>query len=197
MTFYDFARFVCSVPLKTLWRLRAVGRENVPRTGPLIIASNHRSYLDPPALGVALPRPLWYMAKQELFEVPLLGPTIRATNAYPVDRSRGDVTAIKRSVEQLRAGNAIAIFPEGGRNKDGSLPTRPGVALLASLSGAPVLPAYIDGTMGTRQFRPITVVFGEPFFPGGGRKASREDLTKWTDDIMNRIFALREQLRAN
>jgi 1-acyl-sn-glycerol-3-phosphate acyltransferase len=212
MNFYDFAKFVCGIPLRTVWRLRAVGSEHVPRTGPLIVASNHISFFDPPALGVALPRPLHYMAKQELFDIPLFGPTIRATNAFPVDRSRGDIGAIKRTVEMLRAGNAVAIFPEGGRNKDGQAKARPGVALLAALSGAPIVPAYIDGTHGVRQFRPITVVFGEPFVPGeaavpgyeapseptrAARKATREDLAKWTDDIMNRIFALQEQLRAN
>jgi 1-acyl-sn-glycerol-3-phosphate acyltransferase len=212
MNFYDFAKFVCGLPLRTVWRLRAVGTEHVPRTGGLIVASNHISFFDPPALGVALPRPLHYMAKQELFEIPVFGPIIRATNAFPVDRSRGDIGAIKRTVEMLRAGNAVAIFPEGGRNKDGQAKARPGVALLAALSGAPVVPAYIDGTYGVRQFRPITVVFGPPFVPGeasapgseavaqpipGTRKATREDLAKWTDDIMNRIFALQEQLRAN
>jgi 1-acyl-sn-glycerol-3-phosphate acyltransferase len=212
MNFYDFAKFVCGIPLRTLWRLHAVGTEHVPRTGPLIVASNHISFFDPPALGVALPRPLHYMAKQELFDIPLFGPTIRATNAFPVDRSRGDIGAIKRTVEMLRAGNAVAIFPEGGRNKDGQAKARPGVALLAALSGAPIVPAYIDGTQGVRQFRAITVIFGEPFVPGEApaaapepvrpaipraRKATREDLAKWTDDIMSRIFALQEQLRAN
>jgi 1-acyl-sn-glycerol-3-phosphate acyltransferase len=212
MNFYDFAKFVCGIPLRTVWRLHAVGTEHVPRTGPLIVARNHISFFDPPSLGVALPRPLYYMAKQELFDIPLFGPTIRATNAFPVDRSRGDIGAIKRTVEMLRAGHAVAIFPEGGRNKDGQAKVRPGVALLAALSGAPVVPAYIDGTQGVRQFRPITVVFGEPFVPGEApvpgseaapqaipraRKATREDLAKWTDDIMSRIFALQEQLRAN
>lgn len=216
MTFYDFAKFVCGIPLRTVWRLRAVGRERVPRTGPLIVACNHMSFFDPPALGVALPRPLHYMAKQELFDIPILGPTIRATNAYPVDRSRGDIGAIKRTVQMLRAGNAVAIFPEGGRNKDGQAKPRPGVALLAALSGAPIIPAFIDGTWGVRRFEPITVIFGEPFVLGRegrdahggasitgaqeareGSKATREDLAKWTDEIMNRIFALREHLRAN
>ncbi|HTV75131.1 MAG TPA: lysophospholipid acyltransferase family protein [Candidatus Acidoferrales bacterium] len=220
MNFYDVAKIVCGVPLRTVWRLRAVGTELVPRTGPLIVASNHISFFDPPALGVALPRPLHYMAKQELFEIPLFGPLIRATNAYPVDRSRGDVGAIRRTVEMLRAGNAVAIFPEGGRNKNGQAKARPGVALLAALSRAPILPAYIEGTSGVRRLHAITVIFGEPFVPrprglaplvdvappsagafektnASDRKASREDLAKWTDEIMHRIFALREQLRAN
>jgi 1-acyl-sn-glycerol-3-phosphate acyltransferase len=216
MTFYDFAKVVCGIPLRTLWRLRAVGTERVPLTGPLIVASNHISFFDPPALGVALPRPLHYMAKQELFDIPLFGPTIRATNAYPVDRRRGDVGAIRRTVEMLRAGNAVAIFPEGGRNKDGQAKARPGVALLAALSRAPILPAYIEGTSGVRRLQAITVIFGEPFIPrfdplspaedaihfasaedlgttkAADRKASREDLAKWTDEIMHRIFALRE-----
>jgi 1-acyl-sn-glycerol-3-phosphate acyltransferase len=195
---YDFARFVvCGVPLRTLWRLRAFGCEHVPRTGPLIVAANHISYFDPPVLGVALPRPLFYMAKSELFEIPLFGPLIRAVNAYPVDRSRGDIGAIKRTVEILRRGDAVAVFPEGTRNLDGSVQARPGVALLSSLAQAPVLPAYLEGTDRVRGFAPIRVFFGKPFLPGGGRKATREDLAKQTDEIMSRIDALRELSRAN
>ncbi len=195
--FYGGIRFLCSLPLKTVWRMRVLGRERVPASGPLIVVANHLSYFDPPTVGVALPRPLSYMAKRELFEIPVLGPLIANLNAFPVDRSKGDVAAIRRTVEILRKGEAVLVFPEGGRNRDGTAEIKSGAALLASLSGAPVLPAYIDGTRNVAGLGRITVLFGEPFLPGDGRKASREDLAKRTDEIMQKIHALREQLRAN
>ncbi len=142
--------------------MRVVGAERVPLDGPLIVACNHRSYFDPPALGCALPRPVAYMAKIELFRIPVLGSIITWLNAFSVDRSRGDVAAIKRSVEVLREGKAIGIFPEGTRNKTGAIRPQTGVALLASLSGAPVLPAYISGTAFAHRLRRIDVTFGEP-----------------------------------
>jgi 1-acyl-sn-glycerol-3-phosphate acyltransferase len=166
------------------------GAENVPRTGPLIVASNHVSYFDPPSLGVALPRPLHYMAKIELFRMPLLGQLITWLNAFPVDRSRGDVAAIKRAVEVLRSGTAVGIFPEGTRNRSGDVKPQVGVALLAALSKAPVLPAYVGGTKHAKRFSRIDVYFGEPLDLARREKATREDLAKWTDEIMERIYAL-------
>ena len=178
--------------LRTVWRMHVHGAEKVPLDGPLIVACNHVSYFDPPALGCALPRRVYYMAKSELFAIPVLGPVITRLGAYPVDRSRGDLAAVKRSVEVLREGKAIGIFPEGTRNKSGEVQPQMGVALLASLSGAPVLPAYVSGTGSVHRLSRIDVAFGEPL--AFERKASREDLAKWTGQIMERIYALREQL---
>lgn len=197
MTFYAFAQLVCGVVLKSVWRMRVLGADGVPPTGPLIVACNHVSYLDPPALGVAVPRPLDYMAKQELFRIPVLGPVITGLHAFPVDRSRGDGAAIKRAVGVLRTGAALGIFPEGTRNRDGTVRPQSGVALLHYLSGAPILPAYIDGSGQARRLARISVVLGEPVSFTTGEKASREDMANWTGEIMQRIFALRERLRAD
>lgn len=194
MTLYDVGKGICAALLCTIWRLRVRGAENVPREGPLIVACNHISYFDPPALGVALPRPISYMAKAELFEIPVLGPIIARVNAFPVDRTRGDRAAIKKAVEIIESGAALGIFPEGTRNKTGDVKPQIGVALLASLTQAPVLPAYVSGTDRANRFARIEVVFGKPFVPGGGQKATREDLANWTDEVMARIRALRETL---
>ena len=196
MTFYGFTRFVVGGMLRGVWRMRVHGVDRVPLCGPLIVASNHISYFDPPALGVALPRPLYFMAKTELFSIPVLGPVITWLNAFPVDRSRGDVAAIKRCVRMLSEGAAVGIFPEGTRNRDGR-PPQTGVALLASLSQAPVLPAFISGTAKANRVGRIDVAFGEPFELARGRKAAREDLAKWTDEVMARVFALRETIVAD
>ncbi len=192
--FYAFSRGLVRLVLRAGWRLRVVGAERVPLTGPLIVACNHVSYFDPPALGAAAPRPIRYMAKTELFKLPLLGPVIAALGAYPVDRSRGDVAAIRRSLDVLKTGAALGIFPEGTRNPTGSIAPQSGVALLAALSGATVLPAYVDGTTDPKRFGRITVVFGEPLQLTRTQKARREDLAKHTDEIMTRVFELRERL---
>ena len=193
---YAFCRGLVWVLLKVFWRFHTVDSENVPLTGPLIVAANHVSYFDPPALGCELRRPLHYMAKQELFRIPLLGPLIRRLNAFPVNRSQGNA-AVKRAVEVLRSGAAIGIFPEGTRNRDGTVKPQTGTALLHYLSGAPIVPAYIDGTAGAGRLAPITVVYGPPISFVTGEKASREDLAKWTGEIMKRITALRETLGAD
>ncbi len=176
--------------------MRVFGVENVPMTGPLIVACNHVSYVDPVALGVALPRRVWYMAKVELFRIPILGPTIAALGAYPVDRGKGDVAAIRGSLRVLKEGKAIGIFPEGTRNVHGDLPVQSGVALLASLAGAPVLPAFVRGGDRAKRLGKLSVAFGEPMSLAGGHsgKATREELANWANAIMARIRALGENL---
>jgi 1-acyl-sn-glycerol-3-phosphate acyltransferase len=192
LPFYTFAKWLVWLILRSGWRFRIVGAARVPRTGPLIVACNHVAYLDPPALGAALPRPVTYMAKEQLFAIPVLGPVIRALGAFPVDRSRGDIAAIKTALGILATGACLGIFPEGTRNTDGTGKPQMGVALLASLSGATVLPAYVSGTTRANRLRPITVTFGDAmrFEPAG--KARREDLAKWTSELMSRIYALRD-----
>ncbi len=193
--FYKFAQFATQAVL--VGRFKVIGASNIPATGPAIVACNHVSYLDPPALGCGIERPIAYMAKTELFEIPVLGPVIRALGAFPVDRSRGDVAAIKQAAEVLKSGALLGIFPEGTRNIDGTVKPQLGVALLASMSGAPVVPAYLSGTSQAQRLAKVTVVYGEPVRFEPGRKARREDLAKWTDDLMSRIHALRETIVGN
>lgn len=191
--FYAGCRLAVRVVVSVLFGFRTVGTENVPRTGPLIVACNHISNLDPPCLGVGMPRPVTYMAKVELFKIPVLGPVITGLGAFPVDRSRGDVASIKTAIAVLERGTCLGIFPEGGRNTDGSKQAQLGVALLAARSGATVLPAYVSGTSHAKFRSPVTVVFGEPLRFEAGEKARRDDLAKWTQELMSRIYALREK----
>ena len=176
--------------------MRVFGIENVPMNGPLIVACNHISYVDPVALGVALPRRVWYMAKVELFRIPVLGPTIAALGAYPVDRGKGDIAAIRGSLRVLKEGKAVGIFPEGTRNLHGDATVHTGVALLASLSRAPVLPAFVRGGDRAKRLGKLSVAFGEPMRLVGGHngKASREELANWTKAVMAQIRALGESL---
>ncbi|TAM56337.1 1-acyl-sn-glycerol-3-phosphate acyltransferase [bacterium] len=194
MEAYDLARFLLNVAFRSLWRLRVEGAARVPREGPLILACNHVSYVDPPVLGCAAPRTVSYMAKSELFRVPLLGPAIRMVRAFPVERGKGDVAAIRTAVKVIERGGCVGIFPEGGRVKRGEeRQPQAGVALLAYLSGARVVPAAIVGSDRAVHLGAITVRFGDPMeFRPAGAKATREELAAFSAAVLERIRALRE-----
>lgn len=197
MTLYGVARVLITGIGRVLWRVRVYGAQNVPLDGPLIVACNHLSLLDPPILGAFCPRNLHYMAKRELFAIPVLGPLIRAVGAYPVDREGSAAGAIRRSVAVLRAQGAVGIFPEGGRNSTGSAQARQGVALLAALADAPVLPAAVVGSNRAMHLVQMKVAFGRPLRLDPSRKATRDDLAKFTDTIMGEIRALAESIDGN
>ena len=188
---YDAAKLSLGV-IFNLWRMRVYGAGNVPATGPVIVACNHISYFDPPLLGTACPRRIRYMAKAELFKMPVLGPAITAFGAYPVDRHGTPMAAVRRSVEVLRRGEVIGIFPEGTRNLDGTVQAREGVALLASLGKAAVVPAAVVGTRDPASFHRFAVVFGAPLRLPEGRKATREELANFTEQVMQAIRKLPE-----
>ena len=195
MSLYDFAKAVVGAIARTFFFLEVRGAENVPRDGALIVAANHISNFDPPLLGVAMPRPVWYMAKKELFAIPVLGPLIANLNAFSVDRQAGGTAALRAALRMLREGRAVGMFPEGGRNVGGDKEVKSGAAFLAAASGAPVIPAAILGTRNLRPFRRVTVVFGEPLYVKRARQADGDDLEKWTAEIMQRIRVLEESIR--
>ena len=132
---------------RLLFRLRVEGAEHLPTQGGLIVASNHRSYIDPVLIGVAAVRELSYVTKREVVKVPLLGWLIRKLNAIPIDRSRGDRAALRAAEDRLKSGGALFLFPEGTRNKgDRFLDPKPGIGIIVSRVGVPVVPAHIYGT---------------------------------------------------
>ena len=163
------------------------GAENMPQEGGVIVAANHMSNWDPPFLASFLQRPGSYMAKQELFEIPIFGTVIRWLFAFPVRRGAADRSAVKAAVKELRAGRCVGIFPEGTRSKDGEVHKfGAGVALLAAMSGAPVVPAAI---MGTDKMKCLKVAYGEPLrFEG---KADREALDAFSQKIRKEIIKLK------
>jgi 1-acyl-sn-glycerol-3-phosphate acyltransferase len=128
-------------------RCRVTGREHVPAEGPVIVASNHISYADPPALALITRRPISFVAKEELFRFKPFAALIRALNAFPVRRGTADRAAIRRSLAVLRAGRVLAIFPEGMRSHDANL-LQPelGIGMIALRSGAPIVPVGLIGT---------------------------------------------------
>lgn len=151
---------------------RRHGGANVPRSGGVLLCPNHLSDADPPAVAVALPRNAFYMAKQELFAVPVLGPLMKLFRAFPVKRDSADRAALRRAEELLKAGEAVVIFPEGGGNAEGTLqPLHPGAMLVALRARVPVIPVALVNTNKVwtygnltprRAGVPVSVTFGEP-----------------------------------
>ncbi|GAI50873.1 unnamed protein product, partial [marine sediment metagenome] len=118
--FYLIVRSLAMVLFKVLFRLQVSGLENIPLKGGFILAGNHISYLDPPALGAACPRKLRFLAKEELF-IGALGRLIANLNTFPIKGQPGDLMSLRRAIKELEAGRALAIFPEGRRTADGRL----------------------------------------------------------------------------
>lgn len=151
------------------------GRENIPDKGAVIAAANHKSYFDPPLVGIAMEkRRISFMAKSELFRNPLFGRLIRYLGAFPVKRNSADMTAIRRSLAELKKGHVLCIFPEGGFVHGKALGRfHPGMAFLAILTGTPILPVAIIGAEPLPVKKgPLAVVIGKPI---PVRKAKPDD----------------------
>ncbi|HEY5343628.1 MAG TPA: lysophospholipid acyltransferase family protein [Solirubrobacteraceae bacterium] len=137
---------------RVYFRLACVGREHLPRSGPLLLASNHRSFLDPFVIGTLVRRPVYYMAKRELFEKRWQAFLLNALGAFPVDRGAGDRDAIDTARAILERGDCVVVFPEGTRVRPGPLGTpRRGVGRLALETGAPVVPVAVIGSDAVRR----------------------------------------------
>jgi len=145
--FYEFWRVLCHTLLRLGFRLTTRGVENVPAMGPLLIAANHQSYLDPPGIGSPITqRHLCFIAKAGLFRFKPFAWVITNLNSIPIREDQGDAAAIKEAIRRLEGGAAVLIFPEGSRCDDGKIaPFKRGVALLMKKARCPVLPAAIDG----------------------------------------------------
>ncbi len=182
-------------------RLKIVGIENVPKTGALILASNHISAVDPPFLGSAVNRQLFYMAKKELFENFILGPLIKRVNALPVNRGIFDRNALQTSMKILKNGGGLIMFPEGTRSKTGKLGKgKPGIGLLARSAIVPIVPAYIHNSKIFHKIfitgKRLIIVFGEPI--GVERiksvKDEKDGYREIAAEVMERIKILRARI---
>ena len=143
--FYRFAQLVSWLYFRIFHCLEVKGAHNIPSTGPFILASNHTSYFDPPAIGCKIPRNLHYFARDSLFFWPL-GLLIRNLNSIPVNRSQLDIATLKRVLKVLKSGDPLLVFPEGTRSPDGKLGVgKKGIGLLMAKSQSDVLPAKVVG----------------------------------------------------
>jgi 1-acyl-sn-glycerol-3-phosphate acyltransferase len=157
---------------RLFFRLRIIHRERMIQVGPVILAMNHQSYLDPPFAGTTCDRAIYFLAKRTLIDVPVLGWLLPKLNVIPVNQEGIDRSALKALIRVLKSGNAALVFPEGARTLDGDLqPAQPGLGLVIAKTLAPVVPMRIFGAHealprggGSLRFVPITIVVGEPIF---------------------------------
>ncbi len=177
---YTFSKIIGRI----FFRYRVLHRERMIETGPAILAMNHQSYLDPPLAGGASKRPIYYLARKTLLDIPLLGPILPKLNVIPVDQDNADRNALKALLRILKRGEGALVFPEGSRTPDGKLqPALPGLGFLIAKTLAPVVPMRIFGAHealprggGRLRFHRITVVVGHPIYftaaevAGGGKE---------------------------
>ncbi|MDX8359862.1 MULTISPECIES: lysophospholipid acyltransferase family protein [Bacillaceae] len=190
MAFYTIAKNIVWGILKPLFRIKIIGSENIPKEGSVLICSNHISVLDPPVVGITSTRPIHFMAKEELFRVPILKTAISNLNAFPVKRGMGDRSAIRNGLAILNDNKALGIFPEGTRNKEGNLGKGlAGVGFFALRSNALVVPCAIIGPY--KPFRKLYVVYGRPVDITEMRK-QKASASEVTDVIMNAIGEILE-----
>ena len=146
ITWYKAVCIFCRIFCRIFFRLKIEGKENVPATGPFIIASNHQSYLDPVFCSIHLKRPLTFLARDTLFTNWFFGRLIRSLNAIPVKMGQSDIATMKEVISRLKQDKGICLFPEGTRTRDGKIATiKPGFGLLCRRGNATIVPTVIDG----------------------------------------------------
>lgn len=197
-SFYKTVRSIFKPIVRVIFRLKCVGAENVPQEGPILLCSNHTSLFDIPILIALCPRQIFFMAKKEIFKVPVLSSVFKAMGAFPVDRGARDISAIRSAVSVVKNGNVLGVFPEGTRYREcGPMrEVKTGSAFIAVKTGVDMVPVsiYKEGT--AHPFRRVTVRFGKPVSAKTlcDGKPSKENLaaaSKVISDSINEMWELK------
>ena len=195
MSFYGTMYKLFAPLVRALYRVETVGRENIPEGG-VILAANHTAFSDVLIISAAANRQVRYMAKKELFRIPLLKQLITGLGAYPVDRGGADVSSIKRTISMLESGELIGIFPQGTRQggKDPrTTPVKGGIGMVAYHTKSPVLPVFISNNrMRTGILRKNTVTFGTviPYESLGFEKGGAKEYSQCAEKVFAEVCAL-------
>jgi 1-acyl-sn-glycerol-3-phosphate acyltransferase len=162
------------------------GSQNIPNMGGAVIAPNHMSFFDPPLAGAAMKRPLYFMAKKELFDIPVFGWAIKQTNSFPVKRGVQDISAVRHAFSLLEKGHLLLMFPEGTRSRDGKLgKARSGVGMVACNAQVPLIPVKIENTNMMLKFKRIKIKYGKPIYPP--KNFSKNDYIDLSQKILDEI----------
>jgi len=190
-TFYVHIYRIFAKLMRKLYRLTVVNKELEPQEGPCIVCANHTSLSDVIVLSASMKRQVRYMAKKELFKIPLLSQLITALGAFPIDRKNRDVSALKRTLALLNEGEMVGIFPQGTRYPrvdPATTPVKPGVGMMAYRSKATILPAYIQTKNNkTRLFKKTTVILGKPI--SFEELVGSDEEKRNYEEIASKIFA--------
>ncbi|MFS0776287.1 lysophospholipid acyltransferase family protein [Neobacillus sp. 3P2-tot-E-2] len=193
MTFYSFARSVVAGVFKPWYRIEVIGLEHFPKDRGVLLCTNHIHNFDPLVVGITAPRPVHFMAKEELFNVPILGNIVRKCNAFPVKRGKGDRESLRAGLKVLKDGNVFGLFPEGTRSKTGEIGKGlSGAGFFALRTEADVVPCAIIGPYKT--LRTLKVVYGKPIAMEEMR-ATRASAEQVTELIMSEIHKLIKEHR--
>lgn len=161
MSFYRFVNGLLGCLIKIIFRIERVGLENIPLKGACLFCANHISLVDPIFLGTIKERDFYFIAKEELVKIPVLGRIIKKLNVIPIKRGAGDLGALRKSIEVLNENKVLAMFPEGTRSKDGRLKEgKDGVALIVKKTNCMVIPCAIKGKV--KLFSKIKIIYGKP-----------------------------------
>ena len=195
MGFYNVIYKLFARPVRAIWRIKTEGIENVPEHGCLLV-SNHTAFSDVIVLEAAQKRQIRFMAKKELFKIPLLNLLIKALGAYPVDRGGADVKSLKLTFKMIADGDLIGIFPQGTRcpNTDPrETEVKSGIGMIAYHAKADILPVYIDNAGKTHSFRRNTVKIGKliPYEDLGFEKAGRAEYERAAKYIFTKVCELK------
>jgi 1-acyl-sn-glycerol-3-phosphate acyltransferase len=204
---YPLVRLILTLPTLLIYRLRAIGVKNVPKSGPLLLAPNHFSQMDHFFIGLYLRRHVRFMAKSQMFGPPVLSYIYKHGGVFPVRRGHHDEEAFKTAYTILDQGGMVLVYAEGGRSRSRNLgEPKPGIGRIALEAGVPVVPVAIHGSAGVRswkrlRFPKVTVQFGEPLsFPADdhpSREHQMEVATEIFDQVRAMYTALEEQGRRN
>lgn len=193
MSFYSFAKKVVYLIFKPLYRIEIIGLEHFPKDKGVLLCANHIHNFDPPVVGITAPRPVVFMAKEEIFRVPILKTIVKKLNAFPVKRGMSDREALRKGIAVLKEGKVLGIFPEGTRSKTGELMKgMAGVGFFALRTDAVVVPCAIIGPY--KIFRKLKVVYGKPI-DLTKLKEEKKNAEEVTEVIMSHIQELLTQYK--